>query len=289
MAQLVTGVALFVKLPAAGFGRQPEGAAPLHKAHHGFAQLAEGGRAQAGRAAGLVVQQDGGKDRFHVAAHTVAVVIEDCGHARHVGRAGVAGHQPLDHLLAKKRADVGVVKERVERGFQRLIARRIGSDGGAQKGGRKQAVPTGGQHHAARHARGVADVSRVAAVLQQGVGALAAVEVPAGENARQVADVGQCVAGQLAAVGGALFGAVSVELIQADGEQLHHLTGVVFVGLAAPAVFLLIAFGVQEQAHRRVQRDVFEQLPKVAACAAHQQVPVLGNAVAAKFRVDAVQ
>ena len=285
MTQLVPGTALLVQLPAARRRIQTEGAAPLHKTHHRLAKLAESRGAQTGRAARFVVKQDGREHRLHVATHAVTVVVEDRRHTRHIGRAGVAGHQPLDHLLAKERTDVGMVEERVECGFQRCRAVRIGGNGHAQKGRCQRAVPVGVQHHAACGHRGVGNV----AAVDDRDAALADVQIPPGQNARQIGHVGLRVAGQLAAVGGAFFSAVEVQLVQADREQLHHFAGVVFVRLAALRVFFLVAAGIEENAHGRREGDLFKQLAEVTARALHQKIPVLRHAVTAPFQLDAVE
>jgi hypothetical protein len=96
------------------------------------------------------------------------------------------------------------------------------------------------------------------------------------------------VAVERRAVGPALDRAVGVELVQPDGHQLHDLTGVVLVGLAARRIFLLVAARVQVVAHRRVQRDVLQQRAEVAGDAGHQHVPVLGHHVLRPVGADVV-
>ena len=61
--------------------RRTEGAGGLGHAHDGLTLLPVGGDGQQVRAARFVVEQDGFDDRFHVATHTGAVVVEFLDHA----------------------------------------------------------------------------------------------------------------------------------------------------------------------------------------------------------------
>ena len=61
-------------------------------------------------------------------------------------------------------------------------------------------------------------------------------------------------------------------------EQLHHLSGVVFVRHPARyRIFLGVALGVQIQAHCRVERHGLQELAKIAEGIGIQQIPISGR------------
>ena len=138
------------------------------------------------------------------------------------------------------------------------------------------------EQHRPTGKRGVAHVSGTAANLgNDGDDILALVKIVARENARQVADVARRVTVNFFAGGIGFGSAIGVELVQADGEQLHHLARVVFIGLAARRIFFPVALGVEEKAHGRVQRDGLQQVAVIPKGLRGQRVPVVGNDVAA--------
>ena len=290
MAKLRGGVAQVANFPAALAGRSAKRACPLHQAHHRFAQLAKTVlrcAGQARRATRLVVQQHRGKHRSQVPAHARAVGIEGAGHARHISRAGVAGHQPLNHLLAEKRPDVGVVEQRVQRDFERCGTARARRDAGPQKVGRQCRVVGRRKHHGRTNA---VDIGDGAVAGHYRVGTLAGVNIPAGEHPGNVGHIRIAVRFNLVAVGVALFSAVKTELIEADGEQLHDFPAKVFVGLPARRhVFFHVALDAQKRAHGRVERDAFQQGAVVAKRIGGQQVPPGGGGLAAPVKAQAAE
>ena len=70
--------------------------------------------------------------------------------------------------------------------------------------------------------------------------------------------------------------AIRIELVQADREQLHHLARIVLVRLTAARVLLEIAAGIEEIAHRCIERERFEQLAEVAEGMRREHIPIGG-------------
>ena len=81
--------------------------------------------------AGFGVFEDGANDCLHVSADVVAVVGEDGGDARDVGRAGITGDEVLDELPADEGADVGVGEDVGECAGEVLLRGLAGGEGGA--------------------------------------------------------------------------------------------------------------------------------------------------------------
>ena len=80
---------VFLDLPGAFERGGFEGASPLRRANHRFAQFAKGRRGQTGSAGRFGIEQDGFEYRCQVATHTLAVVVENGGGGvRAVGRDG---------------------------------------------------------------------------------------------------------------------------------------------------------------------------------------------------------
>ena len=67
--------------------------------------------------------------------------------------------------------------------------------------------------------------------------------------------------------------AIIVQLVQTDGEELHHLSGVIFVGVPVCAPLVIAEHG-EEVAHHRAERHVFEKLAKVAESVSTKQIEV---------------
>ena len=104
----------------------------------------------------------------------------------------------------------------------------------------------------------------------------------AGEHPCQPHHVVVAVGGNGAAVAVLFDGAVGVELFEADGEELHHLAGIVLVrGLreftGRVVAFLLVADVGEIHAHHRVQGHVLQQLAKIAEGVAGQHVVIAGH------------
>jgi hypothetical protein len=101
---------------------------------------------------------------------------------------------------------------------------------------------------------------------------------PAREHVREAFDDGLIESRNGLAQRVALRRAVRVELHEADGEQLHELARVVFVGAdISRRVRFLIAEHREVHAHHRVQRHVLHQGAEVAECVARQRVVVVGE------------
>ena len=60
------------------------------------------------------IEQDGFDNRFHVAAHTLAVIGKRSRDTRNVCRARVGCDQALDQLPANKRADIRMIEETID-------------------------------------------------------------------------------------------------------------------------------------------------------------------------------
>ena len=122
------------------------------------------------------------------------------------------------------------------------------------------------------------------------INGLPGIQAEAGEDTRQIGNIGLRVAFQLDAVGIGLDRAIQIELVQANAEQLHHLACVVLVRLTTGGgIFLEIAPRVEVAAHGRAQRHGLQQLAKITQGARAQRVPVLRHGVAAPLEVDAHQ
>ena len=81
------------------------------------------------------------------------------------------------------------------------------------------------------------------------------VDIPTGENTRDVRHVSWGVGVNPGAVGTAFFATVQIQFSQPDGHELHDFAAVVFVWRPARgSVFFAVAFGVQEVTHCRVER-----------------------------------
>mmetsp|Transcript_62768 Transcript_62768/g.174905 ORF Transcript_62768/g.174905 Transcript_62768/m.174905 type:complete len:251 (+) Transcript_62768:989-1741(+) len=113
-------------------------------------------------------------------------------------------------------------------------------------------------------------------------------EVETGEDTGDVHDVLVRVRLHVA-VAGIHTGAVRIKLPQADGEQLHKLSGVVLVGHIPCCVEGLVPQRRQVHAHDRAVRHFAQQIPEVAEGVANEDVvishPHLGVCVeAGSFR-----
>ncbi len=92
---------------------------------------------------------------------------------------------------------------------------------------------------------------------------------PAGEDQFQSVDDRLVVGRQGQSAGARLHGAVLVEQVRADREELEDLTRVVLV-----RVVLGVGARVEEEAHGRVEREVLQQVAIVAEGAVDQEVQV---------------
>ncbi len=103
-----------------------EGASHVGKAKQRLLHLAVVGTGEGGRSriARLVIHQDGGDHGLHIAAYSLAVVLENRGHPLQIRWAGVAGDQMLDQLLGNEDRGIGVVEQGVEGDLQ--VAVRVG-------------------------------------------------------------------------------------------------------------------------------------------------------------------
>ena len=119
----------------------------MGKTQHGLAQLAKLRVGQTSGASGLFIEQNGAPNGFEIPSHALAVVVKSSSHPAHVSRAWVAGDQALNHLPAKKRADVGVVEKRVQRRGQCRTAWGVGRNCDAKKAGLQVGMPAGGEVH----------------------------------------------------------------------------------------------------------------------------------------------
>ena len=73
-----------------------------------------------------------------------------------------------------------------------------------------------------------------------------------------------------------LFSAIGIQHDQTNGEELHHLAGVVLIGHTTWGGFD-VALGVEVNPHRWAQGHSFQQLAKVAKRMFLQNVPVIGH------------
>ncbi len=82
---------------------------------------------------------------------------------------------------------------------------------------------------------------------------------------------------------------VRIQLIQADGKQLHHLPRVIFVRRdVSLRIRLVIVDHVEGVAHGRVQGNVFQQYPEVAKGVMREEVPVNSHTLRAAEHVICV-
>ena len=254
----------------------------MGEAQHRFADAAEGGLLAGVVAPRFFIQQHGADHGLHVATHALTVVVEGAGHTPHVGGRGVAGDQTLDQLPTDEGADVRVVEEGVQRHLQ--VGGGAGlafGDGGAQEALFQRGVVLVIGHHRSRLAL-VGVLCAVARTEEALVGQPSAIPAPAGEDARQADHVVVAVGGNGPALGILLRRTVQVQLLQPDGEELHHFAGVVLVRrlreLAGRVEALLVVADVRQvDAHHRVQRHVLQQLAEVAEGVAGQHVVVAGD------------
>ena len=207
-------------------------------------------------AARLGVEQDGADDGLEIAARVRAAAIEDRRDPGDVGRARVARDQVLNQLLRDERADVRIVEDVVDRVVQvpgRALAR--GQHHAVQQGLRLPVVLGLVGHHrvdVVRHAR-------------SGRGR----ETPAGEDASEVVDVVLRVGRNRLSLVVELRRAIDIEPHSTDREQLQDLARVVLVRPGARVVV-----DVEVVPHRRIERDVVEQLAVVAERVAIEDLKV---------------
>ena len=142
--------------------------------------------------------------------------------------------------------------------------------GGIGCGGRRDADPQK-RLGAERMKRGIRDhraggrIGRQVSPAEGRIGRIGRIVAVTGEHLRQARDVVRGVAGQGPAQVVRPGRAVLVQLHEPDGHQLHHLPGIVFVGIAAcDRVLLLIAQPGQVDPHHRVQGHLFEKRPEIA-------------------------
>ena len=274
LAQRRAGTVGVADLEVAGVRCEREGAQASRQAQRRFAQLARGARL----GACLRVQQHRLDHGLHVAA-CAATAAEGCRHGRHIGRARVAGDQPLDQLPADERAHIGMAEQRVERRLQARIrvGLRLCRDRRAEELLLFGAVVLRVAKQALERAGGVfiaiqRAVEEAAVVRPVGAG-----PAPAGEHPRHAVDVGMAIGRDRLATG-LLPAAVGVQFVQADRHQLHHLSREVFIGHAAAfRVGLLVADGGQVGGHHRVHGHRFQQLAVVAQALVGQHVEVAGH------------
>ncbi len=90
----------------------------MGKAKHGFLHLTVVGVRSRRQIARLVVHEDCGDNRLHIASNALPVILKYSGNSLYIGRAGITCDQVLDQLLGDKRWRVGVVEEGVQRCLQ---------------------------------------------------------------------------------------------------------------------------------------------------------------------------
>ena len=109
-------------------------------------------------------------------------------------------------------------------------------------------------------------------------------KAPTGENLGGLDNHVLSVGGNRLTVDVEFEGAVGLEFVAADREQLHHLPGVVFIGLGKlDALVVERGFGVSQRAevdaHVGAQRHILEELTEITKGAPNQQIVVLSVAV----------
>ena len=172
-----------------------------------------------------------------------------------------------------------MVVERIERVLH-ILARtlRHRERDAVEKRLRARVVPHLPRHH------GLEPVL-VRRVEDRGAARVVAGEIPAGEGRRHPRDRALVVGRDGLALGVDLARAVGIQLVEADGEKLHHLARVVLVGVGAlRGVGLLAADHVEVIAHRGVQRHVLEELAVVREGVAVQHVHVRRHRVGIEVR-----
>ena len=291
--------AAVLEVGAGEIGGRAERAGELGDADHRFALLAvAGGRGGDGRA-GFVVEQDGFDDGGQVAADAGAVVVELGNDAVDVAAAGRGGDQSLDELAAEEGAEVRVLEDLVVDGIELLGGERL--EGGVGEGG--------GRRRGVGIEDGAADLRQAGEddVVEQ---ALAAGEVAGGDLAHRfgpdhgAGKRGPIGAGVVVAPAGEDVGvaddgllvvdgnwqalrvederAVGMEAVEAEGEELEDLAGVVFVRDAAGGeVRLVVAQHVEIAAHRGMEGDRFDQVAGVAEGVLEEGVVVVGQGLGA--------
>ena len=110
-----------------------------------------------------------------------------------------------------------------------------------------------------------------------GAGEAAGVQVPTREDSGHTAHIGLRVgfSGNTAIE---LWGAIVVQLDQANGEQLHELTGIVFIGLTAgDHIALDVTLVGQVIPHGGTQGDLFQQGAVITKSVLLQNIQVIGH------------
>ena len=112
------------------------------------------------------------------------------------------------------------------------------------------------------------------------------VHTPTGEDAGQAAHITLGIGLNGSAVH-ELKRAIVAQIQEPNGEELHELTGVIFIGLRARhRVGFDIALVGQIVSHRRGHGDLFNQGAKVAKHIGLEDVQVVCNAELAPTRID---
>ena len=204
------------------------------------------------------VQQNRGDGRLHIAARAGAESRElprheRIRHALHIGGAGIAAHQMLDQLLANERRQTRLRENVVERAVQirhRRLPRRKhrGRAARGQKRLRGRIVIAFHRHHWARVVWRVMCLGRRRWNRRIG---------PAGKHPRHRLHRILIVRGDWISAAVILYRTVLIELVHAQGEELHQFARVVLIRVRTECrVRLIVVHHVQIAPHGRAQRDV---------------------------------
>ena len=101
------------------------------------------------------------------------------------------------------------------------------------------------------------------------------VPTEAGEDRGQALDVGVGVGRDGLTGRVELLRSIVIQLIEADGEELHDFARVVLVGIGGGVAFVVAEHG-EHLAHHRVEGHVLKQCAEVAEGILAQQVVVVG-------------
>ena len=214
----------------------------------------------------LVIQQDGPHHRFQIAPDALPVVIENGGDAIEITRARVARHQPLNQLPANKRPDIRMIEDRIEGGGKVLCGRLSSRD-----------------QHTVQDCLGISRVMaghvdhRVTPVGRWIENRrICGLRVGPTRKDRGRSEDRLLVVGRNRQPDGAEGQAsIKIEMIEADREQLHDLTGVVFVRQPRTgSVCLIVLEHVEISPHRGIEGDVLEELAKIPKGAIDQDIIV---------------